>query len=62
MDSNTRFTVRFNEFASSFAVQFSVPEMLHVERFAGRQEQLDAINWELQHSDSRKTVVVCGLG
>ena len=46
----------------SFAVQFSVPEVSQVERFVGRQEQLDAIHKELQHDGSRKTVVVHGLG
>lgn len=43
-------------------MQFSVPEVSHVERFVGRQEQLDAIHQELQHDGSRKTVVVHGLG
>jgi hypothetical protein len=47
---------------ASFAVQFSVPEVSHVERFVGRQEQLDAIHKELQHDGSRKIVVVHGLG
>jgi Cdc6-like AAA superfamily ATPase len=47
---------------ASFAVQFSVPDVSHVERFVGRQEQLDAIYKELQHDASRKTVVVYGLG
>jgi hypothetical protein len=47
---------------ASFAVQYSVPEVSHVERFVGRQEQLDAIHEELQHDGSRKTVVVHGLG
>jgi hypothetical protein len=46
----------------SFAIQFSLPEVAHVERFVGRQEQLDAIHKELQHDGSRKTVVVHGLG
>jgi hypothetical protein len=55
-------TVRSNEAVASFAVQFSVPEVSHVERFVGRQEQLDAIHQELQHDGSRKTVVVHGLG
>lgn len=54
--------VRSNEVVASFAVQFSVPEVSHVERFVGRQEQLDAIHQELQHDGSRKTVVVHGLG
>ena len=43
-------------------MQFSVPEVSHVERFVGRQEQLNAIHQELQHDGSRKTVVVHGLG
>ncbi|KAF3029576.1 hypothetical protein E8E12_000791 [Didymella heteroderae] len=54
--------VRSNEVVASFTVQFSVPEVSHVERFVGRQEQLDAIHQELQHDGSRKTVVVHGLG
>ncbi|KAF3031307.1 hypothetical protein E8E12_000040, partial [Didymella heteroderae] len=54
--------VRSNEVVASFAVQFSVPEVSHVERFVGRQEQLDAIHQELQYNGSRKTVVAHGLG
>ena len=46
----------------SFAVQFSVPEVSHVERFVGRDEELDWISKELQDDESRKTVVVHGLG
>jgi hypothetical protein len=46
----------------SFAVQFSVPEVPHVEHFVGRSEELDKIHKELQHNGSRKTVVVHGLG
>lgn len=47
---------------ASFAVQFSVPEVSHVERFVGRNEELDAIHKKLQHDGSRKIVVVHGLG
>jgi hypothetical protein len=39
-----------------------MPEVSHVERFVGRQEQLDAIYKELQHIGSRQTVFVHGLG
>ncbi|KAF1937765.1 hypothetical protein EJ02DRAFT_437617 [Clathrospora elynae] len=54
--------VRTNGPIESFTVQFSVPEMLHIERFVGRDEELDKIHEELQHDGSRKTVVVHGLG
>jgi hypothetical protein len=46
-------TVRSNEVVASFVVEFSAPEVSHVDRFVGRQEQRDG---------SRKTVVVHGLG
>lgn len=48
--------------SASFAVQFSVPEVSRVERFVGRQEQLDAIHENLQYDGSRRTAVVHGLG
>jgi hypothetical protein len=62
ISSNQPSAVRSNEVVASFAVQFSVPEVSHVERFVGRREQLDAIHNELQHDGSRKMVVVHGLG
>jgi hypothetical protein len=43
-------------------VQFRVPEVSRVERFVGRDEELDKIHNELLHDGSRKTVVVHGLG
>ena len=47
---------------ASFAVQFSVPEVSHVEHFIGRDEEIEAICEGLQHDGSRKTVTVHGLG
>jgi len=46
----------------SFAIKSSVPEVSQVERFVGRDEELDSIHEELQYDGSRKTVVVHGLG
>ncbi|KAF2813521.1 uncharacterized protein BDZ99DRAFT_412343 [Mytilinidion resinicola] len=51
-----------NEPIKSFTVQSSVPEVSHVERFVGRDEEIDKIHEELQYDGSRKTVVVHGLG
>lgn len=56
------FVVRSNEPIESFAVQFTVPAVLHVKSFVGRDDELDRIHDELQHDGSRKTVVVHGLG
>jgi hypothetical protein len=39
-----------------------VSEVLHVDHFVGRSDELAAIHKELQHDSSRKTVVVHGLG
>ncbi|XPS75922.1 hypothetical protein M3J09_007986 [Ascochyta lentis] len=39
--------VRSNEVVASFAVQFSVPAVSHVERFVSRHKQLDAVYEEL---------------
>lgn len=39
-----------------------MPEVSHVERFVGRDEELHRIHEELQYDGSRKTVVVHGLG
>jgi hypothetical protein len=46
----------------SFNVQSRVPSVPHVEYFVGRDEELDEISKELQYGDSRKTVLVHGLG
>ena len=62
ISSNPPSAVRSNEVVASFAVQFSAPEVTHVTRFIGRDEELDRIYNELQHDGSRKTVVVHGLG
>lgn len=56
------FLVDSNQPIASFAVQFSVPEVLRVDHFVGRSEELDAIHRELEHDGSRKTAVVHGLG
>jgi hypothetical protein len=40
INSNQPSAVRFNRVVASFAVQSSVPEVSHVERSVGRQEQL----------------------
>ncbi|KAL1598071.1 hypothetical protein SLS59_007081 [Nothophoma quercina] len=56
-------TVRSNEVVTSFAVQFiSMLEVSPVERFVGRQEELDAVHKGLPYDGSRKTVLVHGLG
>jgi hypothetical protein len=60
--SNEPSAVRSNEPVDSFKVQFSVPEVSHVEHFVGRSEELDKIHKDLQHDGSQKTVVVHGLG
>ena len=39
-----------------------MPEILRVDHFVGRSEELDAIHTELQHDRCRKTAVVHGLG
>jgi hypothetical protein len=39
-----------------------VPEVLRVDHFVGRSEELDAIHRELRHDGSRKMAVVYGLG
>jgi hypothetical protein len=53
---------RSNNPSDSFAVQFSLPEVSHVECFVGRDEELDRIHQELQYNGSRRTAVVHGLG
>ena len=60
--NNTPSLARSNKSVRSFTVQSSVPEVLRVDHFVGRSEELDAIHRELQHHGSRKTAVVHGLG
>jgi hypothetical protein len=61
--SNTKlFLVHSNEPIASFTIQSSVLEVSHVDHFVGRSDELAAIQRELQHDGSRKTVVVHGLG
>jgi hypothetical protein len=47
-----------NKRSNSFAVQSSLPEVLHVECFIGQNEELDQIH---QYNSSRRTAVVHGL-
>ncbi|CAN9148983.1 unnamed protein product [Alternaria alternata] len=54
--------VHSNEPVASFTVQSSVPEVLRVEHFVGREENITEICEALQYDGSRKTAVVHGLG
>lgn len=54
---NKLFTAR-----SNFAIRHSLPVVVPVRKSVGRDEELEKINRELQYDDSRKTVVLHGLG
>jgi hypothetical protein len=56
------FLVYFNEPIESFTVQASLLGVSLVGCFVGRDEELDRIHQELKYDDSRRTVVVHGLG
>jgi Cdc6-like AAA superfamily ATPase len=55
--NNRLFAVR-----SNFTTRSSIPVMLPVKQFVGRDKELKRIHKELQYDGSRKTVVLHGLG
>jgi hypothetical protein len=55
--NNKLFAVR-----SNFAVRHSVPAVILVKQFVGRDKELEIIYKELRYDGSRKTVVLHGLG
>jgi hypothetical protein len=56
------FLVCANEHIESFTVQSSVSEVLRVQHFVGREDDIVKICEALQYDGSRKTAVVHGLG
>jgi AAA+ ATPase superfamily predicted ATPase len=51
-----------NDFKETFLVQFSISEVSEIEHFVGREEELAQMREQLPCDDSRKIVVLHGLG